>query len=234
MSQGFEDRAADWIRFAGAERHDAYWAYRDAFFELLPASPATTLEVGYGEGRVPRDLRALGHDVTGLDASPTLVGAARDADPGGTYVVGDALALPFGDGAFDLVVAYNSLIDVEDMPVAVAGAGRVLRPGGCFWPACRIRSRRRASSGRDARATFVVEGSYLEEAGYELLSDRDGIVFRFASRRFPLESYARALEAVGLAITALREPPLPGAAVGRRTRIPLFLMWRAVKGTGSE
>lgn len=132
MSQGFEDRAADWIRFAGAERHDAYWAYRDAFFELLPASPATTLEVGYGEGRVPRDLRALGHDVTGLDASPTLVGAARDADPGGTYVVGDALALPFGDGAFDLVVAYNSLIDVEDMPVAVAGAGRVLRPGGCF------------------------------------------------------------------------------------------------------
>ena len=66
---------------------------------------------------------ALGHDVTGLDASPTLVGAARDADPGGTYVVGDALALPFGDGAFDLVVAYNSLIDdcfVEVVALAAA------------------------------------------------------------------------------------------------------------------
>ncbi len=116
------------------------------------------------------------------------------------------------------------------MPVAVAEAVRVLRPGGCFC-ACVPHPLSEAGefASGDARAAFVVEGSYLEEADYELLSDRDGIMFRFASRRFPLESYSRALEAAGLAITALREPPLPGAAVDRRTRIPLFLMWRAVK-----
>ena len=49
------------------------------------------------------------------------------------------------------------------------------------------------------------------------------------SRRFPLESYARALERAGLAIEALREPPLPGVDRHRRTRIPVFLLWRAVR-----
>ena len=81
MSPGFEDRADDWIRFARAEGHDAYWAYRDAFFELLPPPPARALEVGCGEGRVARDLHARGYEVTGLDVAPTLVEAARDADP---------------------------------------------------------------------------------------------------------------------------------------------------------
>jgi len=66
-----------------------------------------------------------------------------------------------------------------------------------------------------------------------LVSDRDGIRFTFASHRYPLESYARALEDSGLAIEALREPPLPGAKVHRRTRIPLFLMLRARKLEGN-
>jgi hypothetical protein len=86
-------------------------------------------------------------------------------------------------------------------------------------------------AGADADAPFVLDGSYLDESAYELVSDRDGIRFRFASRRYPLESYSRALEDAGLAIEALREPPLPGVDAHRRTRIPLFLLWRAVKLT---
>lgn len=233
MSRGFEDRAADWIRFARAEGHDAYWAYRDAFFELLPPPPARALEIGCGEGRVTRDLRCRGYEVTGLDIAPTLVKAARDADPSGTYVVGDAAALPFDDASFDLVVSYNSLIDVDDMPAAVSEAGRVLRSGGCFC-ACVPHPFSEAGEfeGGADDAPFVVAGSYLDEADYELVSDREGIVFRFASRRFPLESYSRALEVGGLALEALREPPFPGAESHRRTRVPLFLLWRALKLEG--
>lgn len=230
MTGGFEDRAADWIRFARTEGHDAYWAYRDAFFALLPPAPARALEIGCGEGRVSRDLRFRGYDVTGLDLAPTLVEAARDAAPDGAYVVGDAVALPFDDGDFDIVVSYNSLIDVEDMPAAVAEAGRVLRPGGCFC-VCVPHPFSEAGefeSGADD-APFVVVGSYLVEADYELVSNRNGIVFHFASRRFPLESYSRALEAAGLTLEAVREPPLPGVDRHRRTRMPLFLLWRAVK-----
>lgn len=234
MSSGYEDRATDWIRFARTRGHDAYWAYRDAFFELLPTPPTSTLEVGCGEGRVARDVRARGYDVTGLDTSPTLIGAARDADPLSPYVLGDALSLPFDDRAFDLVVAYNSLIDLEDMPAAVAEAGRVLVPGGYFC-ACVPHPFSEAGEfvGGAGDAPFVVDGSYLESTDYEHVSDRDGIVFRFTCRRFPLESYSRALEAAGLAIEAMREPPFPGVEHHRRTRLPLFLLWRAVRVGGS-
>jgi SAM-dependent methyltransferase len=227
---GYEDRAADWIRFARTEGHDSYWTYRDAFFALLPPAPATALEIGCGEGRVTRDLRSRGYAVTGVDVSRTLVEAARDADPGGRYVVGDATALPFGDGTFDLVVSFNSLIDLNDMPAAIVAAGRVLRDGGAFC-ACVPHPFSDAGEFTDSgsEAAFVVTGSYLAESTYEIASDRDGIAFRFACRRFPLESYSRALERAGLAIEALREPPLPGAEVHRRTRIPLFLLWRAVR-----
>lgn len=228
MAPGFEDRASDWIRFARAEGHDAYWAYRDAFFCLLPPPPASALEVGCGEGRVSRDLGSRGYEIIGLDVSPTLVDAAREADAAGTYVVGDAAALPFADGAFDLVVSYNVLIDVEDMPRAEPG--RVLRRGGRF---CVCVPHPFPNAGefesRADDAPFVVAGSYLAATDDELVSDRNGIAFRFASRRFPLESYSSALESAGFAIEAVREPPLPGVERYPRPRIPLFLLWRAVR-----
>jgi ubiquinone/menaquinone biosynthesis C-methylase UbiE len=34
------------------------------------------------------------------------------------------------DASADLVVAYNSLMDVDDMPTTVREAARILRPGG--------------------------------------------------------------------------------------------------------
>ena len=52
---------------------------------LLPAAGRVTLDVGCGEGRVAGDLVGGGHTVTGVDTSPTLLAAAREADPDGTY-----------------------------------------------------------------------------------------------------------------------------------------------------
>ncbi len=128
----WEAEAENWIRWARMPGHDAYWRYREAFFALVPPAGRATLEVGCGEGRVARDLAARGHHVTGIDSSPTLLRAAREADPEGRYELADAAALPFADDAFDLVVAYNSLMDVHDMPAAVREAARVLAPGGAL------------------------------------------------------------------------------------------------------
>jgi len=44
-----------------------------ALLDLLPAPGRATLGVACGEGRLTRHLRSLGHRVTGIDASPTMV-----------------------------------------------------------------------------------------------------------------------------------------------------------------
>jgi SAM-dependent methyltransferase len=159
FSPEWEQEAKNWIAWARKPGHDEYWRYRDAFFELVPPPGRATLEVGSGEGRVARDLAARGHRVTGVDASPTLLRAATDAHADGHYVLADAAALPFEDASFDLVVAYNSLMDVQDMPTAVREAARVLEPGGRFC-VCVTHPLANAGrfAGREPDAPFVIEG----------------------------------------------------------------------------
>jgi SAM-dependent methyltransferase len=222
---GFEERAQGWLAWARTPGHDPYWTYRDAFFALVPEPGAATLEVGCGEGRVARDLVARGHRVTGLDASPTLLSAAAQADPASRYVEGPAEALPFEDGAFDLVVAYNSLMDVEDMLVAVREAARVLAPGGRLC-ACITHPLPDAGSWRDEEV-FAITESYLDRRWVSAAIERKGLAFTFEGWCFPLEAYTRALEEAGLLIEAVREPADP--AGGRWARVPMFLMWRALK-----
>jgi SAM-dependent methyltransferase len=181
--------------------------------------------VGCGEGRVTRDLAARGHRVTSLDASPTLLRAAAEADPGGEYVLGAAEALPFADASFDLVVAYNVLMDVADMPAAVGEVARVLVPGGHL---CACVTHPFTDAGRfDADGRFVVAGTYLggPRAVHDVM-EREGLRMTFDGTAFSLEDYARALEAAGLAIEALREPA-DDEGSARWRRMPMFLMFRA-------
>ena len=179
-----------------------------------------------------RDLAARGHHVVGLDASPTLVRLAREAHPEGEYLLGDAAALPFEDGAFDLVVAFNSLMDVQDMPRAVAEAARVLEPSGRF---CVCVTHPLADAGafesRAPDARFVIEGSYFGRRRVEIPEERNGLQVTFRGWAYPLEAYTRALESAGLVIEAVREPPYvaPDGSPNRWGRIPNFLQLRALK-----
>ena len=148
----------------------------------------------------------------------------------------DMGALPFADAVFDVVVAYNSLMDVEDMPGAVAEASRVLALSGRL---CICVTHPVADAGtfaeRSADAPFTLTGSYLEERPFEGTFERAGLRMVFSGRAYPLESYARALEDAGLLIEILREPAVPeevlrrDPAEARWTRIPNFLWLRAVK-----
>jgi SAM-dependent methyltransferase len=90
---------------------------------LVPAPGRLYLDVGCGEGRVMRHLSALGSIVQGVDVNPDL---ARRA--GG--VVGDMLALPFGDGVYDGVYTILTLEHVEDHGTFFTESARVTRPGG--------------------------------------------------------------------------------------------------------
>src|SRR5262249_39276987 len=73
----------------------------DVLAELITSlPPGRTLDVACGTGFLTRHLRG---DVVGLDQSERMLTVAREQAPGKTFVRGDALALPFGDGEFDRV-----------------------------------------------------------------------------------------------------------------------------------
>ena len=226
----WEPEAENWIAWTRTPGHDAYWYYRVTFFdEIVPPAGRATLDVGCGEGRVTRDLAARGHRVTGLDASDSLIRAASEAHPDGAYVVADAADLPFEDAAFDLVVAHNSLMDVDDMPGAAKEAARVLEPGGrlCvsvthpFMDAGRFES-------QEPDARFVVEGSYVGKRAFEGTFERNGLTITFRGWCYALEDYWRAFEDAGLLVERLREPTHT-LEDPRHDRIPQFLYLRAIK-----
>ncbi|HEY7707380.1 MAG TPA: class I SAM-dependent methyltransferase [Gaiellaceae bacterium] len=232
MSTGWEPEAANWIAIARNEL-DSYWFYRDAFFDLVPSPGDRTLEIGCGEGRVMRDLAERGHRAVGIDASPTLLDAAREVDPAGTYVLSDAAELPFEDESFDLAIAYNSLMDVDDLPGSVREAWRVLRPGSrlCICVTHPINDAGRFE--HDGPGAAFHMDVYRGRRRFDETFTQHGVTMRFVGWCYPLEDYARALEEAGFLIEAFREPAVDRAAIAprgeRRLRIPNFLFIRAVK-----
>lgn len=229
----WEPEAENWVAWARAPGHDAYWYYRESFFDhLVPPPGRRCLEIGCGEGRVARDLAARGHRVVGIDSSHTLVSYSRREDADGTYLQADGAALPFRGEVFDLVVAYNSLQVVADMSGTVREAARVLARGGRF---CFCVSHPLADVGRfldeSPKAPFLVRADYFANNRVEDKAERDGLEMTFRGWTYSLQDYAEALEAASLRIEAMREPRPSGDEPGYRrwNRVPMFLLVRAVK-----
>lgn len=98
----------------------------------LPEGGAV-LDVGCAEGVLSRAVAAGGPQprlLVGLDRSATMLRAHP-----GPAVRACATALPFADGAFDVVVAANSLCHLTDPRPALREARRVLAEGGLFLAA---------------------------------------------------------------------------------------------------
>jgi SAM-dependent methyltransferase len=223
LRRAWDKHAENWIRWARTPGHDSFQQFHGArFFELVPPPGRLTLDIGAGEGRVARALRARGHRVFEIDGSPHM--ATSSAELGGIGVVADAQRLPVRTGAADCAIAFMSLQDVDDMPSAVSEAARVLEPGGCFVFAIvhPINSAGQFAPGPDEMARpFVMDpGPYFEERYYADDIERDGLTMRFESIHRPLESYSRALEAAGFVVDAMREV---SDVEGKWTRMPLFL-----------
>jgi SAM-dependent methyltransferase len=90
--------------------------------------PRRVLDVGCGDGRIASLFAAP--EVVCVDSSEASVAAARER--GLDARLGDAQALPFGDGSFDVVTCNHTLYHVPDRDRALAEFVRVLRRGGRF------------------------------------------------------------------------------------------------------
>ena len=90
------------------------------------------LDLACGTGDITYALQDARADTVGLDITARMVEIARakrsPASP--RFLVGDMMALPFGDGTFDVVTTGYGIRNVPVIDKALAEIGRVLRPGG--------------------------------------------------------------------------------------------------------
>jgi SAM-dependent methyltransferase len=240
MMQTWEREAEHWVKWARTPGHDIFPYFAPAFFdEIVPPPHRLTLEIGCGEGRVARELVSRDHSVVAVDASPTLVRYAREADARSAYLLGNATALPFADATFDTVIAYNSLqtmAALNDMPAAIREAGRVLKPSGylCFCTAHPITDIARLAE-PSPNGDLVISGSYFEHDYVNDTVTQNGLTITFTGWTHTLEDYARALEDAGFVMETLREPRPTEEQLAERPslerwrRLPLFLWVRAVR-----
>jgi SAM-dependent methyltransferase len=106
----FESWARRLVDFAGTKRGDS------------------VLDVACGTGVVARtvaDRVGPTGSVAGLDLNEAMLDVARRLRPELRWQAGDACALPFGDGSFDLVLSQAALMFFGDQVAALREMGRV-------------------------------------------------------------------------------------------------------------
>ena len=134
------DRSLAWVYVpldAGNESHWSDVARVADYVAHVPEGARHVLDIGPGDGwpSLPVARGLLEVTVVGVDPSLLRTAVCRqNAERLGlanaTFVTGDADALPFADGAFDAVMAANSLEEASDPASVFAEIARVLRPGG--------------------------------------------------------------------------------------------------------
>lgn len=133
MKTYYERRAReydDWVFGTGlfVGRHRPGWHEERGRLERTIASlpPVRTLDVACGTGWLTQHLQG---EVTGLDASASMLEIAAERMPEAEFVVGDALELPFEDGSFDRVLTghFYGHLEEPDRLRFVAEARRVAR-----------------------------------------------------------------------------------------------------------
>lgn len=123
----FDSLSSDWERI----RTDP--TYRAGFQEgldRLPRGfrPRRVLDVACGTGLAASSVLERWPDVKviGTDISPRMIDLAGELVPDATFRVASVYALPFEDGAFDLVTALDGLLHPEEMLRVLGRKGRLL------------------------------------------------------------------------------------------------------------
>jgi len=113
-------------------RHAFVWQMGQGILDLLQPRPGERiLDVGCGTGQLAERIAQAGADVLGFDASPDMIGQARQNYPNLKFALGDAAALAF-EAEFDAVFSNAALHWIIDQSGVASGIFRSLKPGGRF------------------------------------------------------------------------------------------------------
>jgi len=216
------------------------------------------LDIACGEGRIAAAMTDLGAQVSGVDASPGLIDAAKARKlPRSLFAVGDARQLgklpdEFKAEPFDAAVCIMSLMNINPISDVLEGTSKLLKPGGRFvavilhpafrspgisswgWEGTKA-SKQRQYRRVDAYLTSATEPIIMNPG--EVASGKKAVQ-TFTYHR-PLESYIKAFAKAGLIIDDLEEWPSrrksePGPRANEENRarreFPMFMCIRAIKG----
>ena len=112
--------------------------------------------------------------MTATDPVEAFISAAEQAGSADEYKVATAYNLPFADHTFDLAIAYNVLMDIEDVPTALREIGRVLRSSGTLViSVLHFFADRGRFVGPEPDAPFVIHNSYFGRERFEGVEERN-------------------------------------------------------------
>ena len=236
------EQSAQWYdRIIGERGSDIYRSVViPAALELLsPPKGGRVLDLGCGQGVFARALAGRGCMVTGVDASRTLIAAAKryPAKPPIHYLERDAANLA-GLGPFDAISAILCLQNMEHLDAVCRSCAAVLRPGGrMVWvlnhPCFRIPRQSSWGHEEERKIQYRRLDAYASPLAIPIIMhpgqrESESTV---SFHRSLAELFAAAF-AAGLALTGLKElysdkqsQPGPRARAENRARkeFPLFL-----------
>jgi arsenite methyltransferase len=137
MTTGLQFDAEISRQFEARARLPAAIARRRRILETLQPQPGEcVLDIGCGPGVLASEIASVvgtSGQVCGIDVSESMLALARLRCAGQPWVEfrhGDAVKLPYSEGAFDAAVATQVFEYVHDMTAALVELHRILRPGG--------------------------------------------------------------------------------------------------------
>ncbi|MFO0585234.1 MAG: methyltransferase domain-containing protein [Anaeromyxobacter sp.] len=221
------------------EEHDAVQArVRARVLASLPTGARRVLDVGAGTGALlarlagrPGGASAPELRLAAVDLAPGMCAAARRAVPAAAVAAGDAEALPFRAGAFDLVVSSSALQWLPRLDDALLEVARVLAPGGTASIALfgertlhELRAAWEASGGPRRTHRFASRSDLaaaLERSGLSGDVAEEEVVPRYPDAR----SVLRSLKAIG----AQGASPGTGGLAGRSATHELLRRYDALR-----
>lgn len=123
-------RAGSWDAELYEARHSFVFKFGEDLIELLEPKPGERiLDLGCGPGQLTARIAEHGAEVLGLDASPEMIGQARQNYPKLKFVLQDAARMSFHN-EFDAVFSNAALHWMLEMSAVAACMARALRGGG--------------------------------------------------------------------------------------------------------